>query len=68
MSEAVDETPEDFASPGPNFSGERVIIRVGADNYTFESQPDGGLKYIFRTPAPLVEDDDDEPFDPSEYR
>lgn len=64
----VDETPEEFSAPGPNFSGEQVTIRVGSFNYVFESQPDGGLKYVSRHPFVIPDDEDDKPFDSSEYR
>jgi hypothetical protein len=68
MSDIVDETPEEFSSPGPNFSGKQVTIRVGSFAYVFESQPDGGLKYVSRSVAVLSDDEDDKPFNPLEYR
>lgn len=60
-----DETPAGYSSP---FAGEEVIIRVSAFNYVFERTPHDTLIYKGRHPATPVEDDDEKPFDTSEYR
>ena len=61
-----DEIPEEFSSP---VAGEEVIIRVGVFNYVFEKTPHDTLIYKSRYPAAsLPDDEDDKPFDPSEYR
>lgn len=68
MSDLVEETPEDFTSPGPNISKEQVVIRIGVFNYFFEKTEYGTLIYESRFPVAVVDDDDDEPFDSSKYR
>lgn len=68
MSDAPDEIPEEFLSPGPEVSGEQVIIRVGAYNYLFERNDEGELTFRSRTPIVLSDDDEPVPFDPSQYR
>lgn len=70
MSDSAHETLDEFRIPGPDISGEQVTVRVGAFNYYFENSGDGALSYAGRCPIEMVDDDDDDekPFDPSEYR
>lgn len=67
MSE-FDENPEDFVAPGPEVAGGEAVLRIGRYNYIFE-RFGNALIYRSRTPAAEIPDDeDDEPFDPSQYR
>ena len=60
---------EEFAAEDIDVSGSEVIIRIGSFNYIFELVPQVGLAYISRSAVLLGDDDDDyNPFDPSEYR
>jgi hypothetical protein len=62
------ETLEELVAHGAEVAGNEVTIRVGSFNYVFERQPDGGLKFVSGHPFAIPDDEDDKPFDPSEYR
>jgi hypothetical protein len=62
MSDAVEETPDDFVVLDP------ITIRIGARYYHFGRTPYDTLVYVNH--SPVIDSDDDAPkeFDPSEYR
>ena len=68
MSDTVDETLEEFTIPGVNIAKNQVFIPIGAWNYLFEKQDDGSMKFLSRDVTVLSDNDEPEPFDPSEYR
>ena len=68
MSDPIDETPEEFVAPGPEIAGNQVAIHVGSRTYIFERQPHGGLMLVDHYTNVFVDEDEPEPFDPSQYR
>lgn len=62
------ESHDGLDAPGPDIAGAQVSVRVGAFNYYFEKNEDETLSYAGRYPIDMVDDDDEKPFDPSEYR
>lgn len=68
MSDTVEVPTEEFGEDDITDAGQKVTIHIGAFNYFFEKTPHGTLIYLNRYPVNVVDDDDPEPFDPSEYR
>lgn len=63
------ETPEEFSFPGSEVVGDWVTIRIGSYNYHYERHDSGTLTFHSRSPiAIVIDEDEDKPFDPKEYR